>query len=65
VTSAVCPARAGSCANQRGLHDLRRRGRISHDLDGDGDEPCAYAEIGKIELVLEGTEPNSWDTPRA
>jgi hypothetical protein len=44
-------------------------GRAWHDLDRDGrreaGEPYAYAEIGKIELVLDGTEPNSWDTPRA
>jgi hypothetical protein len=44
-------------------------GRAWHDLDGDGqreaEEPPAYAEIGKIELVLEGTQPDSWDTPRA
>ena len=44
-------------------------GRAWHDLDRDGQrepgEPHAYGEVGKIELVLEGTEPNSWDTPRA
>jgi hypothetical protein len=44
-------------------------GRAWHDLDRDGQrevgEPHAYGEIGKIELVLEGTESNSWDTPRA
>jgi hypothetical protein len=38
---------------------------IDTDRDGqrDADEPNAYGLIGKIEFVLEGTEPG-WDVPR-
>ncbi|MEH1164640.1 hypothetical protein V6V47_04545 [Micromonospora sp. CPCC 205539] len=38
---------------------------IDTDRDGqrDADEPNAYGKIGKIEFVLEGTEPG-WDVPR-
>ncbi|MET7831726.1 hypothetical protein ABZS44_02725 [Micromonospora sediminicola] len=38
---------------------------IDTDRDGqrDADEPNAYGKIGKIEFVLEGTQP-SWDVPR-
>nr|WP_146218350.1 DUF11 domain-containing protein [Micromonospora acroterricola] len=37
---------------------------IDTDRDGqrDADEPNAYGKVGKIEFVLEGTEP-SWDVP--
>ncbi|MEV4277914.1 hypothetical protein [Actinoplanes xinjiangensis] len=43
-------------------------GRAWLDVDRDGrrdaDEPSAYGKVGKIEFVLEGTEPD-WDVPRA
>ncbi|GAA0479139.1 hypothetical protein Ade02nite_40090 [Paractinoplanes deccanensis] len=38
---------------------------LDNDRDGlrDPDEPSAYGKVGKIEFVLEGTEP-TWDVPR-
>ncbi|MEK8108586.1 SdrD B-like domain-containing protein [Micromonospora sp. M12] len=41
-------------------------GWIDTNRDGqrDAGEPTAYGKIGKIEFVLEGTEPE-WDVPRA
>ncbi|MFC7535256.1 hypothetical protein [Actinoplanes sp. GCM10030250] len=38
---------------------------LDNDRDGlrDADEPSAYGKVGKIEFVLEGTEPD-WDVPR-
>lgn len=38
---------------------------LDNDRDGrrDADEPGAYGKVGKIEFVLEGTEPD-WDVPR-
>ncbi|WP_433796363.1 hypothetical protein [Actinoplanes sp. CA-252034] len=41
------------------------RAWLDDDRDGrrDADEPSAYGKVGKIEFVLEGTEPD-WDVPR-
>ncbi|MEU4424294.1 hypothetical protein AB0F81_27045 [Actinoplanes sp. NPDC024001] len=38
---------------------------LDNDRDGqrDAGEPSAYGKVGKIEFVLEGTEP-TWDVPR-
>ncbi|MEU8664967.1 hypothetical protein [Actinoplanes philippinensis] len=41
------------------------RAWLDNDRDGrrDADEPNAYGQIGKVEFVLDGTEPD-WDVPR-
>lgn len=56
-------ASGGTVYHAEGL--ISGRAWLDDDRDGrrDAGEPSAYGQIGKVEFVLEGTEPD-WDVPR-